>query len=379
MDHIVESSKRLGKEDVDLSLLTDGLRAEREQGITIDVAYRYFATPERKFIIADTPGHLQYTRNMVTGASTADLAVILIDARKGVLEQTIRHSFISTLLDIRHIVFCINKMDMTAFSEKVFITISEELKSLAEKLGIEDAHYIPISAKYGDNVVDPSENMNWYKGKTFLRLLETIEIRKDKNSHGARFPVQAVIRPLSDVHHDYRGYAGRVSGGSFRKGDDVMVLPSMIRSRISGIDVMGKSLQEATNGDSVSLVLEDKLDISRGNLIVRSEELPKEEQEINLMVCWFNEKPLKPGGTYLVRNYSNETVCLISQINYRMNINTLEKETINPEVKMNDIAHITIKSSRPLYYDSYKKNNITGSLIFINKDTNETVGAGMID
>jgi sulfate adenylyltransferase subunit 1 len=379
MDHIIESSKRLGKEEVDLSLLTDGLRAEREQGITIDVAYRYFATPERKIIIADTPGHTQYTRNMVTGASTADLAVILIDARKGVLEQTIRHSFISTLLDIRHIVFCINKMDMTGYSENVFLAIKAELASMAEKLKIEDAHYIPVSAKYGDNVVDPSQNMSWYNGKTFLRLLETIEIKREKHSHEARFPVQTVIEPLSGVHHDYRGYAGRVAGGSFRKGDVVTILPSMMRSRISGIDVMGKSLTEATNGDSVSLVLEDQLDISRGNLIVRSEELPQKGQDINLMVCWFNEKPLKLRGRYLTRNYSNEIACQISDVNYRMNINTLEKETSNPEVKMNDIAHITIKSARPLYYDSYRKNNITGSLIFIDEGTNETVGAGMID
>jgi sulfate adenylyltransferase subunit 1 len=379
MDHIIESSKRLGKEEVDLSLLTDGLRAEREQGITIDVAYRYFATPERKIIIADTPGHTQYTRNMVTGASTADLAVILIDARKGVLEQTIRHSFISTLLDIRHIVFCINKMDMTGYSENVFLAIKAELASMAEKLKIEDAHYIPVSAKYGDNVVDPSQNMSWYNGKTFLRLLETIEIKREKHSHEARFPVQTVIEPLSGVHHDYRGYAGRVAGGSFRKGDVVTILPSMMRSRISGIDVMGKSLTEATNGDSVSLVLEDQLDISRGNLIVRSEELPQKGQDINLMVCWFNEKPLKLRGRYLARNYSNEIACQISDVNYRMNINTLEKETSNPEVKMNDIAHITIKSARPLYYDSYRKNNITGSLIFIDEGTNETVGAGMID
>jgi sulfate adenylyltransferase subunit 1 len=379
MEHIIQSSKRLGKEEVDLSLLTDGLRAEREQGITIDVAYRYFATPERKFIIADTPGHIQYTRNMVTGASTADLAVILVDSRKGVLEQTVRHSFIAWLLDIRHIIFCINKMDMIGYSEDVFVKIKEELTVLSSKLRIEDVHYIPVSAKYGDNVVQPSENMKWYNGKTFLRLIETIEIKKDKKSHGARFPVQAVIRPLSEVHHDYRGYAGRVAGGTFSKNDKVIILPSMIRSRISGIDVMEKSLSRAVNGDSVTIILEDQVDISRGNLIVKENELPESGQDINLMTCWFNERPLKIGGKYLVRNYSNETTCIIKSVGYKMNIENLEKETVNPEVGMNDIANITIRTAKPLYYDSYRKNNITGSLIFIDEGTNETMAAGMID
>ncbi|MCU0462523.1 MAG: GTP-binding protein [Bacteroidales bacterium] len=379
MDHIVESSKRLGKEEVDLSLLTDGLRAEREQGITIDVAYRYFATPERKFIIADTPGHIQYTRNMVTGASTADLAVILVDARKGVLEQTIRHTFIASLLDIRHIIFCINKMDMLAYAEDVFTRIKENLAILSSELKIEDIHFIPISAKYGDNVVHSSENMKWYQDKTFLKLIETIEIRKDKNSNGARFPVQAVIRPLSEIHHDYRGYAGRVAGGIFSKGDAITILPTMIRSKISGIDVMEKSLDKALNGDSVTITLEDQVDVSRGNLIVKENELPESGQEINMMICWFNEMPLKVGGKYIVRNYSNETACLIKSVGYKMNINTLEKETGNYEIGMNDIANITIRTAKPLFYDSYKKNNITGSLIIIDEGTNETVAAGMIE
>ncbi len=379
MDHIVESSKRLGKEEVDLSLLTDGLRAEREQGITIDVAYRYFATPERKFIIADTPGHIQYTRNMVTGASTADLAVILVDARKGVLEQTVRHSFIAELLDIRHIIFCINKMDMLDFSEDVFVRIKKELSALSLKLKIEDVHYIPISAKYGDNVVKSSENMKWYHGKTFLRLIETIEISNNKNLQIARFPVQAVIRPLSDVHHDYRGYAGRVAGETFSKGENVTILPSMTRSKISGIDVMNKSLGKALNGDSVTITLEDQVDVSRGDLIVKENELPESGQDINLMTCWFNERSLKTGGKYLVRNYSNETACIIKSVNYKMNIETLEKETSNTEVSMNDIAYITIRTAKPLFYDSYRKNNITGSLILIDEGTNETVGAGMIE
>jgi sulfate adenylyltransferase subunit 1 len=378
MDHIVESSKRLGKEGIDLSLLTDGLRAEREQGITIDVAYRYFATPVRKFIIADTPGHIQYTRNMVTGASTADLAVILIDARKGVLEQTLRHSYIATLLDIRHIVFCINKMDMVNYSEEVFVNIRHELAALAEKLKIENVHYIPISAKFGDNVVEPSENMKWYEGRTFLRFIETIEIKKTKNSTESRLPVQTIIRPLSDQYHDYRGYAGRIAGGTFRKGDSVTVLPSMLRSRISGIDVMGKFLFEASAGDSVSISLEDQIDISRGDLIVRNDQLPQSGQDISLMICWFNEKPLKAGGRYLVRLNTNEVECIIKTINYRMKIDSLERDYENITINMNDIANINIKTSKPVFFDAYKKNNITGSMIFIDAGTKETVAAGMI-
>jgi len=379
MEHIIQSSNRLGKEEVDLSLLTDGLRAEREQGITIDVAYRYFATPERKFIIADTPGHIQYTRNMVTGASTADLAVILIDARKGVLEQTLRHSYISNLLDIRHIVFCINKMDMVGYSEDVYLKIKKDLTGMAEKLKVENTYFIPISAKYGDNVVDQSENMKWYEGKTFLRLLETIEIKKNKNSHNARFPVQTVIRPLSEEFHDYRGYAGRVAGGIFRTGDDIIVFPSMIETKIKGIDANGENISEASTGDSVSITLGDQLDISRGNLIVKKDDLPQVSQDIDLMVCWFNEKALRPGGKYLARNYSNETACIIRSVNYKMDISTLEKNSSDLNITMNEIASITIRTAKPLFFDSYKSNNITGSIILIEEGTNETVAAGMID
>ncbi len=378
MAHIVQSGKRLGKEELDLSLLTDGLRAEREQGITIDVAYRYFATPERKFIIADTPGHIQYTRNMVTGASTTDLAVILIDARKGVLEQTIRHTYIATLLGIRHIVFCINKMDMVGYSETQYSTIREQLKDLTLKLNVEDAHYIPISAKYGDNVVVPSTNMPWYPGNTFLRLIETIEVKQTSCSDGPRFPVQTVIRPLSEEYHDFRGYAGRVAGGTFHEGDNVVVFPSMLKSKIKGIVKLGQSLREAKTGDSISLILEDQLDISRGNLIVKENELPETSQDISLMTCWFNEKPLRTGGKYIVRNYSNETTCIVRSVNYKMNIDTLEKETTDSSIRMNDIASISIRTAQPLVFDPYKKNKITGSLILIDEGTNETVAAGMI-
>ena len=378
MEHIVQSGKRLGREELDLSLLTDGLRAEREQGITIDVAYRYFATPQRKFIIADTPGHIQYTRNMVTGASTADLAVILIDARKGVLEQTIRHSYIASLLDIRHIIFCINKMDMVNWAESVFTKIKDELTLLTVKLNITNAHFIPISAKHGDNVVDQSSKMNWYTGKTFLNLIETIEIRKNKNPDNKRFPVQTIIRPHTTEFHDYRGYAGRVAGGVFRPGEEVTVLPSLRKSKIKSIDILGKALSETISGDSVTISLEDEIDISRGDMLVSTDDLPVISQDINLMICWFNERPMKVGGRYLIRINSNEAGCIVKSVNYRMNINTLENDFENRSINMNDIAYITIKTSKPVFFDSYKKNNITGSMIFIDEGTNETVAGGMI-
>ena len=378
IDHITQSSKRLGKEEMDLSLLTDGLRAEREQGITIDVAYRYFSTPARKFIIADTPGHIQYTRNMVTGASTADLAVILIDARKGVMEQTLRHTYIAYLLDIRHIVFCINKMDMVAFSENVFLKIRDELAIITERLGIEDVHYIPISAKYGDNVVEKSEKTGWYNGNTFLNLIETIEIKKDKNSHEARLPVQTVIRPLSEQYRDYRGYAGRIAGGRFNTGDSVIILPSMQQTKIKSIDIYRKNIATASTGDSVCVSLEDHIDVSRGDMIVKPDELPRSGRDINLMVCWFNEKDVKQGNKYIVRTNTNEAYCRIESINYRVNFNTLDKETYVTRAGMNEIVNIDIKSSKLLFYDAYKKNNTTGSVVFIDESTHETVGAGMI-
>jgi sulfate adenylyltransferase subunit 1 len=378
MEHIVQSSKRLGRDEVDLSLLTDGLRAEREQGITIDVAYRYFATPARKFIIADTPGHIQYTRNMVTGASTADLAVILIDARKGVLEQTVRHSYIASLLDIKHIVFCINKMDMVEYSESVFDTIRNSLDPVIRKLDIEDPHFIPISAKFGDNVVDQSDKMKWYGGKTFLKLIETVEVRKNKNPEIPRFPVQTIIRPQTPEFHDYRGYGGRVAGGIFRKGDEITVLPSFLKSKIKSIDILENSVDQAETGDSVSITLEDHIDISRGDLLVKAGSMPEVSQDVNMMVCWFNERPLVAGGRYLVRNYSNEVGCVVKSVVFRMNIETLEKDHDNLTIRMNDIAQVKIRTSKPLFFDTYKQNNITGSVILIEEGTNETVGAGMI-
>jgi sulfate adenylyltransferase subunit 1 len=379
MEHIVQSSKRLGRDEVDLALLTDGLRAEREQGITIDVAYRYFATPARKFIIADTPGHIQYTRNMVTGASTADLAVILVDARKGVLEQTVRHSYIAAVLDIRHIIFCINKMDLVNYKESVFNKIKSDLGPIVSKLNINDSHYIPISARHGDNVVEPSEKMKWYRGKTFLRLIETIEIKKNKNPENPRFPVQTVIRPQSAEYHDYRGYAGRVAGGVFRPGDEIIVLPSLIKSRIKSINVYEKNLSKAEAGESVTISLDDHIDISRGNMIASPDNIPEISRDLTLMICWFNERPMQPGGSYLIRNNTNEVSCRIISVNFKMDINTLEKADGDLSVNMNDIAQILIKTSTPVFFDSYKKNNITGSMILIDETTNETVAAGMIE
>ncbi|MCX6333376.1 MAG: GTP-binding protein [Bacteroidia bacterium] len=378
MEHLVESSKRLGKESVDLSLLTDGLRAEREQGITIDVAYRHFSTPSRKFIIADTPGHIQYTRNMVTGASTADLAVMLIDARNGMLEQTIRHSYIAALLDIRHFIFCINKMDLVDHSESVFIKIKDDLLKMSEKLKIKDPHFIPISAKNGDNVVRPSANMKWYKGKTLLDLIETAEIDRGDKFQQARFPVQTVIRPYSAGNQDYRGYAGRVAGGTFRSGDEIVALPSMLRSRIKDINDSEKNITEAVTGDSVSITLVDPIDIGRGDMIVKPGQIPRSGQDITLMVCWFNERALKPGCKYLIRCNTNETTCIVKSINYRMNMHSLEKDSKSLTTKMNDISSIGIHTSKAIFYDAYIQNNITGSMIFIEEGTNETVAAGMI-
>ena len=315
---------------------------------------------------------------MVTGASTADLAVILVDARNGVVEQTIRHSYIASLLDIRHIIFCINKMDMVNWSEHIYNDIKAELTLLITKLDIPDSHYIPISAKYGDNVVDRSENITWYDGKTFLSLIETIEISKNKNPDNQRFPVQTIIRPHTTEFHDYRGYAGRIAGGVFKPGDEIVVLPSLQKSKIKSIDCFGKTFSECIGGDSVAISLEDDIDISRGDMLVSSKDIPTISQDINLMICWFNEHPLKLGGRYHIRSNSNEAGCIVRSVNYRMNINTLEHDSKNVSVKMNDIAHVTIKTSKPLFFDSYKINNITGSMIFIDEGTNETIAAGMI-
>ncbi|MDD4991913.1 MAG: GTP-binding protein [Paludibacter sp.] len=377
---VKDASKRLGGGDeVNLALLTDGLRAEREQGITIDVAYRYFATPKRKFIIADTPGHIEYTRNMVTGASTADVAIILIDARNGIIEQSKRHSYVASLLQIPNVVVAVNKMDLVDFSEDVFNTIKAEYEEIAKILKLKNVIFIPISARDGDNVVDASTKTPWYKGETLLHLLETLPVRMDETKLPARFPVQYVIRPHSDEFHDYRGYAGRISGGSFKVGDEVTVLPSKTQSKIIAIDEGKNSLQEAFAPQSVSIRLADNVDISRGDFIVKTNEhAPTVSANVSLLVCWLNHRPLNEGGKYIIRHATDETRAIIKDVHYKVNINTLENILDDKTVKMNDIAHISIKTLKPLKYDSYGENRISGSLVIIDENTFETVGAGMI-
>lgn len=376
---IEETSKRKGQEEVDLSLLTDGLRAEREQGITIDVAYRYFATPKRKFIIADTPGHIQYTRNMVTGASTANLAIILVDARNGVLEQTLRHTYIAHLLNIPHVVFCINKMDLMGYSQETYETIKKELEQLVVKLQLRDARFIPISAKYGDNVVDRSEHMDWYQGTTLLHLLETIEINQDLNMADGRFPVQYVIRPQQKDHHDYRGYAGRIASGVFKPGDKVKVLPWELASEIKAIDFYGEELDEALPSQSVTVRLTNEIELSRGGMIVHQGNEPTISNTFSADVCWFNEKSLDLSKKYILRHTTNELKCVIKGINFKTNINTYEKDLDDKQIKMNDIANLSLMTAKPIFYDSYRKNRTTGSIILVDEGTNETVAAGMIN
>jgi sulfate adenylyltransferase subunit 1 len=372
------TSEKRGEEYVNLALLTDGLRAEREQGITIDVAYRYFATPKRKFIIADTPGHIQYTRNMVTGASTANLAIVLIDARKGVIEQTMRHAFIASLLKIPHIVVCVNKMDLIDYKEEVFEGIRKQFEAFASRLEVTDIRFIPISALKGDNVVDRSKNMTWYEGPTLLYLLENIHISSDNNLIDCRFPVQYVIRPMSTEHHDYRGFAGRVAGGVFRKGDKVTVLPSGFATKIKSIDTFGGELEEAFPTMSVTITLEDEIDISRGDMIVRENNQPVASQDVDIMVCWFNPKPLQLNGKYAVKHTSRDARCVVKDIRYKMDINTLHRIEDDKNIGMNDIGRISIRTTVPLFFDNYRKNRFTGSLILIDEATNETVAAGMI-
>ncbi len=375
---IEQTSKKKGLEHVDLSLFTDGLKDEREQGITIDVAYRYFATPRRKFIIADTPGHVQYTRNMVTGASTANLALILVDARNGVIEQTKRHTFIASLLQIPHIFVCINKMDLVDYSEEAYQRVVKEYSDFAAKLNVKDVRFIPISALHGDNVVNRGDNMPWHEGGTLLHNLESVHISSDQNLRDCRFPVQTVIRPHSDDHHDFRGYAGRVAGGVFKKGDTVVALPSGLESKISGIHTMTGELQEAFPPQSVTITLEDDIDISRGDVLVRSENRPEGKQDLDVMLCWLNASPPRPRAKYVVKHTTLEARAMIAEIQYKMDINTLHRLEGDRDIKMNDIARVKIRSTKPLFSDDYTKNRVTGSLILIDETTNETVAAGMI-
>ena len=378
MEAIESVSTKKGEDQVNLALLTDGLRAEREQGITIDVAYRYFATPKRKFIIADTPGHIQYTRNMVTGASTANLAIILVDARNGIVEQTKRHSFIASLLGIPHIIYCINKMDLVNYKEDEFLKLKKELSNFSSKLTSKDVRFIPISALKGDNIVNRSSKMKWYEGSTLLHILENIHIASDYNLIDCRFPVQHVIRPQKKEFHDFRGYAGRISGGIFKKGDEIVVLPSGFYSKIKAIYNFDEQLEEAFVPMSVTMTLEDDLDISRGDMLVRANNQPQATQDIDLMICWLGENPLSEKGKYIVKHTSKEVRGIIKKVLYKVDINTLHRNENDKIISSNDIARISIRVTQPLFIDKYRKNRVTGSVIIIDENTHNTIGAGMI-
>lgn len=378
LEAVEEASRSRGNEEVNLALLTDGLRAEREQGITIDVAYRYFATPKRKFIIADTPGHIQYTRNMVTGASTADLAVILVDARHGIMEQTVRHTYIASLLAIKQVVVCVNKMDLVDFSQEVFDKIVADYKSMSASIELDNVTFIPISAKLGDNVVNKSENMPWYTGKALLDFFETVQLPTEAEDR-LRLPVQYVIRPISSKFPDFRGYAGRLAEGSLKVGDKVKVYPSEMTSTVTGIYLGEKELETAVTPESVDVTLADDIDISRGDVIVSvSGVQPMMEQDILLNVCWFRNSALQQGKKYIIRHATGKTLGIVKEIEYKIDINTREKIYDVEKLVMNDIARVRIRTAEPLIYDYYKSNRTIGSLIFVEEGTNDTVGAGMI-
>lgn len=378
LDKVTKSSARRGHKGVDLAMFTDGLRDEREQGITIDVAYRYFTTPKRKFIIADTPGHIEYTRNMVTGASTANAALILIDARNGIVEQTRRHAFIASLLDIPHLLICINKMDLVDFSKERFDEIVSEFEGISSKLQIKDIRFFPISALLGDNVVNSSQNMPWYSGSSLLHALENIYIGSDVNRIDARFPVQTVLRPQTEEYRDYRGYAGRVVGGSYKVGDEVAVLPSGFESKIKSINCGDREVDRAYAPMSVSITLEDDIDISRGDMIVRRNNQPEQTQEFEVMLCWMNPASPRPRTKYIIMHTTNEQRAIIKEVIHKIDINTYNRSEDKSALKMNDIAKVKLRTTRRLYVDNYIENRITGSIILIDPDTNETVATGML-
>ena len=375
---IEKTSRRRGYAQVDLALLTDGLRAEREQGITIDVAYRYFATPRRKFIIADTPGHIQYTRNMVTGASTSDLAIVLIDARNGVLEQSRRHAFIASLLGIPHLVVAVNKMDLVGYSEEVFERIQAEFSGWAAKLAVHDIQFIPISALHGDNVVQRSVSMPWYQGPSLLYHLEHLYTASDRNLIDARFPVQWVIRPQTDEHHDFRGYAGQIAAGVFKKGDTVVVLPSGKRSRIRSISTADGELESAAPPMSVVIQLEDDVDVARGDMLCRPHNQPTVAQEIEAMVCWMTDTPLKAGSRYWLKHTTRTVRAVVDDLRYRIDVNTLHREEDADQLVLNEIGRLRLRTSAPLMADEYRDSRTTGGFILIDEATSDTVGAGMI-
>ena len=378
LEAVENSSRKKGLENADLSLLTDGLRAEREQGITIDVAYRYFATPRRKFIIADTPGHVQYTRNMVTGASTADLAIILIDARHGLVEQTHRHSFIASLLGIKHLVVCVNKMDLVDFNEDAYQTITSAFRNFSSRLDIPDIKFIPISALLGDNVVEASVNMPWYEGGTLLSHLEEVHVGSDRNLQDCRFPIQYVIRPQTDEARDFRGYAGRIASGVFKVGDEVVALPSGMQSRVKEIFVGADAVESAFPPQSVTITLESDIDLSRGDMLVRENNQPQSLQEIDAQLCWMGEEGLNPGVRYIVRHGTTEVKSMIREVLYKVDINTLHRNEDDKQVGMNDIARVRLRTASPLLADDYRRNRTTGSFILIDPGTNLTVAAGFI-
>jgi bifunctional enzyme CysN/CysC len=365
-------------EETNLALLTDGLRAEREQGITIDVAYRYFATPRRKFIIADTPGHIQYTRNMVTGASTADVALILVDARNGIVEQSRRHAFLASLLRVPHLVVCINKMDLVDHDQAVFERIRSEFSQFATKLDVNDLVFVPISALNGDNVVHRSENMPWYEGASLLHILEEVHIASDRNLIDVRFPVQYVVRPRDDHWHDYRGYAGQVIGGVMKKGDSVVVLPSGFPTTIEAIETMDGSVDEAFPPMSVTVRLADDVDVSRGDMICRPQNRPEVTQDVEAMVCWMHEQPMKTKGKYFIKHTTRDARALVQQVHYRLDVNTLHRDETAETLGLNEIGRVSLRTTVPLFTDEYRRNRFTGSFILIDEATNATVAAGMI-
>ena len=378
LQSIEETSKKRGFDYIDLSLFTDGLKSEREQGITIDVAYRYFSTPKRKFIIADTPGHTQYTRNMITGASTSNLAVILIDARKGILEQTKRHSFIASLLKIPHVIVCVNKMDLVDYSEDIYNSVVEDYQKFSSKLDVQDVRFIPISALEGDNVVNTSNKMPWYSGGSLMYNLENIYISSDVNHIDARLPIQYVIRPQKHEYRDYRGYSGRIEGGAFRKGDEITVLPSGFTSFVKTVELNGENIEEAYSPMSVTVTLKDDLDISRGDMIVKKNNIPIISQDLDLMICWMSDVNLLNKKKVIIKHTTNECIGIITELKYKLDINTLHSVKGIEEFKLNDIGRIRIRASKSLFFDSYKKNRQTGSVILIDPITNATIAAGMI-
>ena len=378
LEAIEQSSQKRGDEQINLALLTDGLKAEREQGITIDVAYRYFATPKRKFIIADTPGHIQYTRNMVTGASTSNLSIILVDARHGVIEQTKRHTYIASLLNIKHLVVCVNKMDLVDFDQETFNKIKADYLDFAKTLNIQDVQFIPISALLGDNVVDKSSKMDWFSGAPLLETLENVEIAQDYNFDDARLPIQRVIRPQSQEYRDFRGFAGKVAGGVFKKGDAVVSLPSGTESTIKEIYNGSELVAQAFPPMSVAFTLNDEIDASRGDLIAKVDNKPQVTQELEVMMCWMNSSPLKAKAKYILKNTSNEVIGLIKEVVHKVDINNLNPITDDLEVRMNDICKVKIKTSKPVMVDAYKTNRGTGSIILVDSFSFETVGAGMV-